>query len=202
MMKPSAVFQALSARLEPRHKLLLGGAAALVVMVWLVRFLYLPVLAAIGERRAILQDLQVKLADAAVLTERLPQQEADLRGARARYAELEERVGSGQSLGRVLESLGQEAKRHRLELLSVKPKEEATARRTSIGPDLVLREHPLTLRLDGRYQQFGEFLGGLSTAPFLASVRALSLAKTQPESTQLRADLVLAVHLAEESAAP
>ena len=195
------MFKGLKFQLETRQKLLLGGTAALVVLVLLVRFVYLPVVARIGERRASLTDLRVKTADAHLLASRLPDEECALTEAQARYGALERRIGEGQSVARILETLGQQVKDQRLELVAVQPREEdqAASRTLTVGPALTLHEVPLRLQLTGRYRQIGEFLGGLSHTPFMSSVRELRMRKPEADSAILQADLVLAVYLAKDA---
>lgn len=190
--------------LETRQKLLLGGTAALVVLVLLVRYAYLPVVARIGEHRASLTDLRVKTADADLLASRLPNEERALTEAQTRYRALERRIGEGQSVARILETLGQQAKDRRLELVAVQPREEdqAASRTLTLGPALTLQEVPLRLQLTGRYRQIGEFLGRLPDVPFIGSVQELKVTKPDATSAQLRADLVLAVYLAESTSPP
>lgn len=181
---------------------LLGVTGALLALVLVVRFLYLPVIARIGERRATLTDFRVKIADAQGLAQQLPDQEKMLQRARERSSTLESRIAEGQSVARILELLSARAKDHRLELVAVQPRAEHNEPRILIlGPEVTLREIPLNLRLTGRYRQVGEFLGELPTAPFLASVHTLVLTKPQADTTQLTADLALAVYLAERSPA-
>ena len=189
-------------RLEPRQQLWLGVAAGLVLAVWTVRFAYLPVLSRLSDRRSRVQELRVKRADAHIVMERLPAQEARLQTAQAQYRELERRVGRDQSPARVLEQLSEQAKRHRLELTAVQSQPGETASRLfTLGP-LTLREVPLTLHVTGRYRMLGEFLGALPQAPFLSSVRSLTVTKSDAEDTALQATLVLAVYLAEGQAVP
>ena len=195
-MKPPVV------QLGFREQLMLGATAAAATLLLAVRFLYLPVIGRIGEQRAMIRDLVVKTADAQALAAQRPTTEAALRDAQQRYRTLEDQVGSGQSVGKILELLGAQAKAHRLELTVVQQApDELQARVVTLGPELTLREVPLTLQVSGRYRQIGEFLGGLQEAPFLSSVRTLTMAKAQAESPTLRAELVLAVYLAERSSA-
>ena len=190
-------------KLEMRQKLLLGVTGGLVALMWLFRYLYLPAIASIEARRATLQDLKVKIADAQVLAAQLPDYQAALRDAQERYRVLESRLGAGQSVARVLEALSAEAKDHRLELAAVKPRTDERERRVfALSPEMLLTEVPLTLQLTGRYRQLGEFLGGLRDEPFVASVQELKITKPEAGHAQLQADLVLAVYLAERAAAP
>ena len=189
-------------RLTVGQQLLLGVTGAMVVAVWLVRFLYLPVIARIHARQAELKDLRVKIIDMQGLAERLSSQEAALQEARERHKTLESRVGREQSVPRVLDAIGQLAKGHQLELIAVQPRaNEQEASVITVGSGLILEEIPLSLQLKGRYRHLAEFLGGLSQAPFLSSVRELMVKKLQPESPQLQADLVLVVYIAERASA-
>lgn len=185
--------------LNPTHQTLGAAAGAVLVAALLARVLYLPALAKIGMRWTALQGLKAKIAEARLLSQELPDQEAALAGVRARYAVLEQRMDADQSVARILDSLSQEAKAHRLDLVAVQPgEEEDKPRLVRLGPKLILREIPLNLELTGSYRHVGEFLGTLPAAPFLSSVRRLSVTKPQADSAKLKADLALAVYLAEE----
>ena len=183
-------------KLTTRQKASVGLAVASLVCFLAVRVLYLPVFARIGERRATLTDLQVKVADAREFGATLPAEEAALRATSARNDTLERRLGEGQSVARILEALSEQAGDHRLQLVAVQPRaEEREERAVKLGSDLTLRAVPLALTLTGRYQQVGEFLGELGRAPFVASVEALSMTKPDAGSPKLQADLELAVYL-------
>ena len=186
--------------LESRQRLLLGLTGAFLVLVLSARFVYLPLISWIGERRGVLENLRVKIADAHVLAEQLPGQEKALQLARERYGALVEgRIGKGQSVAHILEKLSQRANGHQLELVAVQPRTDQTEpHRVTLGPETRLRIVPLTLQLTGRYRQVGEFLEELVHAPMVTSVQSLKLTKPQADSAKLQADLVLAVYLAEE----
>lgn len=188
-------------RLEARSKLFLGVTGGLLALVWIVRFLYLPVLSRLGAARAALRDLTVKIGDAQGLTQQLPAQRAALEQARGAYKAMYGRVGDGQSVARILEELSEEAKGQRLELVAVQPRSSEEEQGVLVvGPDLALREVALTLQLKGRYQQMGEFLSRFPEAPFLASVRTLRMRKPQADSAQLEAELDLVVYLVDRPA--
>ena len=191
--------------LRTPYRLALGGAVALATLVLAVRYLYLPVVGRIGEQRVQLNVLAVKVADAQVLAELLPKHEAALREADTRYRALESRVGDGQSIARILDGLGKWAKDHRLEVVAVQPRSAETPEPPLLvasGPQLRLRAVPLTLRLKGRYRQLGEFLGKLTDAPFVGTVRRLAIHQPSSDSAQLEADVVLAVYLKERAPTP
>lgn len=182
----------------PEHQWLVGAAGIGLGALLVCRVLYLPLVATIGDRYARLRELRVKLADARVLTKQQPSQEQALARMTARYKIVERQVGEGQSVARILETLSQQAKHHRLELVAVQPPaEEDGPRRLGLGPEMALRETPLTVQLTGRYRHVGEFLGELFHAPFLSSVRQLSMTKPHAERPALQADLALLVYLAE-----
>ena len=183
-------------RLQPRQQLLLGTLGGAIALALCVRFLFMPAIARIGERRATLQNLQVKTADAGVLMSQLPAFQATLQESQARYRLLERRVGESESVARVLETLSQQAKANELELVTVQPRAGESGKRLVVfGSELAVSEVPLTLQLTGRYHSLGEFLGALSDAPFLSSVRELTVSKPDAGHPELRADLTLAVYL-------
>ena len=187
---------------ETRRRRLLTATGSALVVALLVRVVYLPVVARIGDRRTTLDDLRAKIDDARALAEQLPGQERALEKVRQRYHALQSRVGDGQSVARILEALGRQAKSHQLELVAMQPREDDRAQRAlTLGVGMTLHEVPLTLQLTGQYRHIGEFLGGLPDAPFIGSVRKLSVTHPQAGSAELRAELVLAVCLA-ESASP
>ena len=184
--------------LSPRRQWLAGLVLASAGALLLLRVVYLPLLAGIGHRYARLQEVRVKIADVRVLKEQQPTQQKALAQMKARQQTLQHQVGEGQSVARILETLSQQAKRHRLELVAVQPPaEEEAPRRVSVGPDMTLRELPLSVQLIGRYRQVGEFLGELYHAPFLSSVRQVMIAKPQADRAIIQADLALVVYLAD-----
>ena len=184
-------------RLTTRHQLALAIAGGLTGVVLLARFLYIPLWGQLAQRQATLKSLHVKIADARLFMERLPIEEAALKDAEARRQALERRIGHGQSLARILEQLGQQARARHLELVSVQPRAgEREDHTVTLGPELALREVPLTLQVTGRYRQMGEFLGELPKAPYVAAVKSLHMTRPDPDSPKLNADIVLAVYLA------
>lgn len=189
----SARLNALATRY--RLPLLLAGSGVAALLS--VRLLFLPVMSRIQERRGLLQALHVKMADGQLLAEQLPAQQSALEEERRRFDVLESRVGRGQSLARVMEVLRQEAQRHRLVFTAVQPRTEEQEATLTLTPELSLREVPVTLQLQGRYRQIGEFLGGLSKAPYLLSLRKLTVTKSNPQSVTLKAEMALVVYLAE-----
>lgn len=190
--------------LEPRSQYLLAGTGALVALVLAVRFLYMPVLARIGERRSMLNDLRVKMADVRTLVDLRPQHEVALQESQARYqAFAQTRLGGGPSLARILEALNQEARDHRVQVTASQPHaEEGGSRLLPLWRDLTMREVLLTVEVAGRYRHISEWLGDLSRVPFMTSVKRLQLTKPQADSSKLRADLTLAVYLAERAPTP
>lgn len=197
MRKPSTV------TLTMPYVYLLGGTGALCVLLLLLRLGYLPVISRIGERRAALQELRVKMVDVQRVRVDLPKQEAALRRAEERYRTLEKRLGHGQSVARILEELNELAKHKRVQLVATQSSlDEREGDLVTLGPDMILREVPLTVQLTGRYRQMAEFLGALNGAPFIASVQRLHMTKAQRDGYALQADLALAVYLAERMPSP
>ncbi len=187
----------LQLQLTVQHQLVLAIAGGLTGAVLVARFLYIPLWGQLAQQQAVLKSLRVKIADARFFMERLPIEEAALKDAEARRQALEHRIGHGQSLARILEQLGQQARAHHLELGSVQPRAgERDDHSVTLGPELTLREVPLTLEVTGRYRQIGEFLGELPEAPYVAAVKTLHMSRPAPESPKLKADIVLAVYVA------
>ena len=187
----------------PRTRYLLITTAALSLMLVSVRFLYLPVIARIRHQHAAFQDLQVKMADVERVKEELPKQEIALHALQGRYQLLYTRFGNHQSIARILEGLDSLAKTKRLQLVAKQSvADQSTEQLIHLGPEIALHEIPLSIQLIGRYRQIAEFLGELDTAPFVASVKHLSLIKPGGENTRLQADLVLAVYVAEQMPTP
>jgi len=100
--------------LTPWQRRLLAGLGSLLALVLLIRAGYLPVVGRIGERKAALQSLRAKVAEARALIDRRPMQDAALREAQARAHAFEERAGDGQSVARALELIAASAKQHHL----------------------------------------------------------------------------------------
>ena len=179
-----------------RQQLVLGAAGTVLALVLQVRFLLMPGVARLRESRGALQELQAAIASTGALVSRLPKEQAALQDVQGRSRALASRVGERQSVARILETLSRQAKAGQLELVTMQPRAgEGGKRLLSFGPELTLSEAPLTLQVTGRYQALGEFLGRLSDAPFLSSVRTLTVTKPDAARPELRADLVLVVYL-------
>ena len=188
-------------RLEPWHQLVLGALGLLVAAVFAVRFLFVPLLGHLDEARSTWRDLDVKIADAQTLIGQLPEQERGLEQAMERYRSLESRLGAGRSVAQVLELLAAQAKEHRLELVAVQPRAESQPPKLmTLGPELVLREVPLTLELNGRYRQIGEFLGTLAGNSYVAVVKTMRVTRPQAEGPKLKAQIELTVYVSDRSA--
>ena len=184
-------------QLTPAHTLLLTATGACTMAVLVMRFLYIPLWGRVQERWTSLATLRVKMADARLSMERLPAEEAALTQAQERRQLLERRIGQEQSIARILEALGRQAKTHHLELVTMQPRADAHEEASvSLGPEIILRDMPLTVELTGRYRQLGEFLGELPSAPYVAAVKRMRITRPDLESPKLKADLVLAVYLA------
>lgn len=185
-----------SAPLTRRQKLLAGGVGAALLVLGAVRVIYLPVLARIGERRAALQELTVKIAEGTILIESATAHEAALQELQARSRALEGRLSDEQSLATVLETIAGQANAYRLELVAVQPRTDVHGQQPlALGPDLRVRAIPLSLQVTGRYRQVGEFLAALHEAPFLVSVRKVTMTRQQEGSAALQGDVELAVYL-------
>ena len=188
--------EAIRVSLTAQQRLIAAVAGACAAALLAVRFLYIPLWGRLGEQHASLMALRVKIADARALMERLPAEEAALADATTRYQLLERRIGGEQSMARILEALGRQAKAHHLELATVQSRTEAHDERTvTLGQGMTLREVPLTLQLTGRYRQLGEFFSELPTAPYVAAIKRLRVTRPDAETPRLQADLTLAVYL-------
>ena len=186
-----------------RRRMVLEGGATCVALTLLVRFVYQPMLGTLHEQRTIVRDLQVKIADARGLADRMPMQEALLQQERERYRTLVGRIDKSQSVARVIEVLRTQAKDRQVQLSAVQPHAEPDALRAfAFGSETTLRETLLTLQVSGRYRRIAEFLGALLDQPFLVHVRAVRLATSAAKGKDLHAELSLAVYLPERSGSP
>lgn len=183
------------AQMKLYQKGMVGGTAVLLALVLAVRLFYLPAVGLIRDRRAALQDLRVKRADSALLEAALVEQEAALQRARQRRDLLDLRLNQ-QTVARVLEELGAQARQRRLELTMVQSQAEGEQPVRMEGAELKLRRVPLTLKLKGSYRDVGAFLGWLARAPFLAVVGELKMEKPWAGDPNVQAELVLSVCLA------
>ncbi len=181
------------------RRIMLGAAGGVLLLILLIGLVYVPVCGGIGRRFFTLRDLQRRISEARIMVKELPQREAASRASEERYRTMADRVGRGQSIARILESLSAQAKAHHLEYGAIQPPADASDHQTfTLGSLLTVREVPLTLQLSGRYRQLGEFLAELPGAPYVASLKRVMITRPHSESLKLHADLVLAVYLAEE----
>ncbi len=176
-----------------------GSLAAAGVVLWL---LYLPAVRLLAGRRVALAAVRERIARGEASATEAPAEARRARELQDRYQQMLHRVESGGSMAHILEQISAQAKTHRLDLSMIQPRMELRdARAVRVGSDLTLREVPLTLRLTGRYQAIGAFLGGLPDAPYVAAVRQLTMQKPAAESHDLRAIVELAVFVAEQGPA-
>lgn len=189
----------LGINLTERHKMVAVTTGLPVVMALIGWFLYLPLVSRIGEHRETVRNLEEKIVEARRSAQLLESEEAATRQARARYMALESRIGDGQSLARILESLHLLAAEDRLEVVAVQPKRvEGEQRELTLGAGIILREIPLTLELEGRYRQLVRFFEKLPHASLIASIHQLRVTGPEPSHAPLRAEVTLAVYLAKQ----
>lgn len=177
---------------EPQRAGAIAGLAALIAAV-----AYPLLWRGLAGQHGRLGALQAQIAEAQRATAEQPDRARGLEEAKQRLAPLIRRVGQGQSMARVLETLNARAQEHRLQIVAVQPRAAAASARAAAG-SLTLREAPLELQVSGRYRQIGEFLGSLADAPFLAAVRTVTLSSPQ-ESPLLEGRISLVVYLEERT---
>lgn len=166
-----------------------AGAALVAVLV------YPPLWRGIANSRQRLTELQRNITEAQGFTAEESARARRLERAKQQLAPWARRVGHGQSMARVLETLNARAQAHQLQVVAVQPR--AVAAHTAAGR-LALREVPLELQVSGQYRQIGEFLGTLADAPFLADVRELSLS-SPGDAQALEARIAIVVYMEEQS---
>ncbi len=177
---------------------------AVGVVAVLVAGLLVPVGLYVARQHAAWVRITRDLAQAQHLNEQLSVEQAKMTDATQRYQRVEQRIGGGQSMARILEALGGQAKAAHVELVAVQPRAADTQhpRLVHLAPSVTLREVPVTVQLSGRYRQLGEFLGALPDAPFISSTRSLTVTRASGDSPSLRAQLELVVYLPESAGAP
>jgi Tfp pilus assembly protein PilO len=189
----------MSLAITERQKMLAAATGLPVVMALLVWLLYLPLVSRIGAHREALKNLGEKIAEARRSAQLLESKEEAMRQARARYLALERRIGDGQSLARILESLHLLAAEDRLAVVAVQPKRvESEQRELTLGAGITLQEIPLTLELEGRYRQLVRFFEKLPQASLIASIHQLRVTGPKAGHAPLRAEVTLAVYLAKQ----
>ena len=105
------------------------------------------------------------------------------------------------SLAMVVDSIGEQARRHRLELTGLQPNASSAAMEpVALPTGLTLKPMPMTIQLQGRYRQIAEFLQAVTHESFLASVTSCHLTPKQERPATLIADVTLIVYLAPQTA--
>ena len=192
------MLQALKQVCGDRTPLIIGilGAGGLILV---GVFGYWPLANRFHEQQEQLLQLETRLATAKRLEEEKSHQEQAMQGVEAQYQRLGRFFNVRESLVRTLEFLSQEAQAHHLELVMLQPSAEQHALRSVVLPSgVALREIPVTLHLRGRYRLLGEFLGRLTEAPFLISVRHMTITPpTASSAGRLEAECLLHVYLAQ-----
>lgn len=175
---------------EPQRAAAIAAGAALAAAL-----VYPPLWRSIANSHRRLAELQGHITEAQRFTAEEPSRVRRLEQAKQQLAPLARRISQGQSMARVLETLNARAQAHQLQVVAVQPR--AAAAHTTAG-SLALRDVPLELQVSGRYRQIGEFLGALAETPFLAEVRALTLA-SPGDAPALEARIAMVVYVEEPS---
>lgn len=176
-----------------------GLAVALALSLIAVRWLLVPIVDRIGMQRAAMQELRRSIEEARMVSLELAARRDAFRRATDRVAEIEARIGKGQALARVLDTLRTEAGRCHVVMSATQLAEgqgQTLAPPIPLAPELRLQEVPVSVTLTGRYRQLGEFLAALTDAPFLSEVRSLSIKRKADRASQLEAQMKLIVYLA------
>jgi len=182
--------------LSPQLKAAAPLGLTLAAVIVGVKLLVLPSAVRLQARRAELQALDAQVLQAREMQTQQAPQRALWEQAKPRYDAAIDRVGGGQSIAKILDTLDAQAKERGLELVATQPKRQGDAAGLAWGPGLSMRELPLSLQLHGHYKQLGEFLAWMPQAPFVSAVRKLTISKQT--SGGLLAELELAVYLREE----
>ena len=184
-------------RLNPlaQRVVLLAAAAGVIAAAWLL--LWGPLYQASRRESARLAELNAMIEEAHQLTSQAAAHQAAFSEAQAAFQNVYSRIGGQQTVPRILEALGHQAKQHRLKLVAIQPDDDDTPDLYAVDDRVTVRAVPIRLHLKGRYQQLGQFLGDLSAAPFLASVEGVSVSRPGLDSPELEADLMVSVYLTE-----
>ena len=166
---------------EQQRRAVAGAAALGLALV--IGGVILPARALVHSRRAALMEIRRGIADGEAAGRQAQVESQRQRALEAQYQALRQRAGEGRSVAHVLDLISAQAQAHHLEIVTSQPAPDAReAGLVVIGPDLALKSLPFTLRLDGSYQALGEFLGELLDAPYLASVRRMTV--TAPDNSR------------------
>jgi Tfp pilus assembly protein PilO len=188
-------------RVGERERLVGMSLLLLLGLALIVKLAYVPWTGRLSQRRVRLAELRAQAAVAESVISRLGEEQRALDEARRRSQALERRVSAQLSLPRILDALGAQAQDQQVTLGVLQPREHEQADEpVSLAPGLRLRQRALTLELEGTYRHIGEFLGRLSSAPFLASVRSVAITRPEEAGMPLQATVALAVYLPEASA--
>ena len=175
-------------------------AAAIGMLLLAIPTVFAPTMRRMSLERVTLKELCARIDNAQKLAINRQSEQQTLQAAQERHQALEKRIGEGQSVARVLETLTRQAKDWRLELTAVQPRADVGLQQTTaIGPDIRLRQVPLMLEVTGRYRQLGEFLDDLAQGPYLVSVRKLTIVEQERAEGHLKANIVLVLFLSARS---
>ncbi len=174
------------------------GAGLAVVMMG--GFIARPMVLRIQHQRAVLAELRAQHAMAQALVDEQDRYDTALQERQAQYQTLQQRWRTVTSMAGVIETLTALAKSAHVELLAAEShRGTAPPAVIQVGPDLVVREVPLTLEVSGRYRQLGDFLGRLHGAPCVTSLRGMGLARQSSGPARVKMQLLVLVYLAEPS---
>ncbi len=154
------------------------GLSAILVLAAVVgmRVIFMPAWGKLQEKRALITDLRVKLADARDLVNRLPEQQERVAQARRHLAEAQTQTGGGSSLARILDQLDTCA-------------ENAGVRMSITQESAAMQSVPIKAEIRGSFFAIGRFFSLLAQAPFAWQVNHLSLEQSADGQADLQARL-------------
>lgn len=153
----------------------------------------IPLLGWTSRQYALLHDVRTRLAQAQEFQRSEASRAQALAQARREVEALQLHVSRGQGMASILDSLRADAERWHLQMNAAQSADHPP-HTVQWGPHLSLQAMPITLTLVGRYRAIGEFLGGLSRAPFVAEVEHVFMKRHPDRYPQLEANVTVLIY--------
>jgi len=179
----------------PRHILVIGAVGLVFLLVASVRCVEVPLGHRIVREWSKLHAVRAQSITAQELERRFVEQQARLQKTQAALAAIKLHIGTVQGMAKALETLRQHAVSHHLDLTVTQQLAEEEAGALTLAPDVALHDVPLTLHLEGRYRDIGAFLGGLTSLPFVSTVREWQIQPSATHPARLEGTVHLVLYL-------
>jgi len=158
------------------------SASSICIIVALYLFVGRPVFKYVSAMKSQFAAAQEKLQQAEELMRSLPNPQKSMEDIERRYAEFREISGMGKQLPRIIQALGQSAADGKINVISIKAKEDVTAGVRDLPPGV--KKMFLEMIFSASYQDIGEYARVLNDLPGVFTIETMTVNRQERDSAK------------------